>query len=136
MKKYFYSEDSERQGPFLLEELETKNIKEETLIWFEGLDDWTQAKYIIELHDFFALSPPPITTEEIINTKRKTIRVGIKEPSQVWIVVGFIFALLGGFIGIGIGSNYAFGKYDNRTKTIGWVMLVIGVISMGIWKSI
>ena len=136
MKKYFFSNGSEKQGPFLLEELKNKNINEETLIWFEGLEDWTPAKHIIELNEFFELCPPPIIIEGINESKRKIIRVGIKEPSQVWIVMGFIFALLGGFIGIIMGLNYAYGKYDNRTKNIGWIMAVVGFFSMSIWKAL
>lgn len=136
MKKYFYADDSVKEGPFSLEEIKNKNIKEETLIWFEGLNDWTQAKYVIELHEIFELRPPPIIKGEIKKTKQKIIQVGLKEPSQIWIFLGFIFALLGGFIGIGMGFHYAFGKYDQSTKTTGWIMAVIGMISLSIWKSI
>jgi len=49
---------------------------------------------------------------------------------------GFIFSFLGGWGGIAIGFNYAFGKYKKETKTLGWVMALIGFFSMAIWKSI
>ncbi len=38
MKKYFYTNGKEQFGAFSLEELKDKNITQETLIWFKGLD--------------------------------------------------------------------------------------------------
>jgi len=38
MKKYFYSNGQEKEGPLTLEELKEKNIKPESLIWHEGLE--------------------------------------------------------------------------------------------------
>jgi curved DNA-binding protein CbpA len=58
-----------------------------------------------------------------------------KEASQGWIIAGFVFAILGGWGGIAVGANYAFGNYKKGTKIIGWVMLIIGAISRGIWQS-
>ena len=52
MKKYFYSNGSTKDGPFTLEELKygpkSSDINDSTLIWFEGLDDWTPVKEIEE----------------------------------------------------------------------------------------
>jgi hypothetical protein len=48
-----------------------------------------------------------------------------KKGDPLWITVGFVFALLGGAVGLGFGANYAWGNYDKRTKTIGWIMFVI-----------
>tara|TARA_B100000780_G_C21074987_1_gene432727 strand:+ start:784 stop:1188 length:405 start_codon:yes stop_codon:yes gene_type:complete len=56
--------------------------------------------------------------------------------SDGWIIAGFIFAFLGGFLGIAIGSNYAFGNYKKSTKNLGWVMLIMSVFSITILKSI
>lgn len=62
MKKYFYSDGKEKNGPFSFEELKDKNITEETLIWFEGLDRWTSAKYIKEIEEILEVSPPPLNS--------------------------------------------------------------------------
>jgi hypothetical protein len=64
MKKYFYSDGKEKQGPFSFEELKNENITRETLIWFEGLEDWIPAKNIKELEEILQLIPPPIPTKE------------------------------------------------------------------------
>lgn len=56
MIKYFYS-DGRKKGPVTLEQLKKKNIQKETLIWYEGLDDWKPAKEIRELDEIFELNP-------------------------------------------------------------------------------
>ncbi len=74
--------------------------------------------------------------EELKNKSKDLKEINTyKEASQGWIIAGFIFSILGGWGGIALGSNYAFGNYKKDTKVIGWVMLILGVISMGIWKS-
>lgn len=60
MKKYFYSNGSEKQGPLSFEELKNENISPETLIWFEGLENWKPAKDIKLFDEIFRFLPPPI----------------------------------------------------------------------------
>jgi len=65
MKKYFYSDGKEKFGPFSFEELKSENITKDTLIWFEGLEDWKPAKDIGELEEILKLIPPPIIPEKL-----------------------------------------------------------------------
>ncbi|MDC8001533.1 GYF domain-containing protein [Aequorivita todarodis] len=151
MKKYFYSNDNQKNGPYTFEELKNENIKKETLIWYEGLDDWTKAGDLNEMIPILELNPPSfseikqdseliekpeIQFEEKNQTFKKVETLGLKKASQGWIIAGFIFSFLGGFLGIAIGFNYAFGNYKKETKTLGWVMAVIGIFSLAIWKSL
>ena len=53
MKKYFYSNGQEKEGPVTLEELKQKDIQPKTLIWHEGLDDWKEAESVEELKEIF-----------------------------------------------------------------------------------
>lgn len=64
MKKYFYSNGQEKNGPFSFEELKNEEINPDTLIWHEGLTDWTAAKYILELEEILQLSPPPLNISD------------------------------------------------------------------------
>lgn len=66
MKKYFYSNGQEKEGPVTLEELKQKDIQPKTLIWHEGLDDWKEAESVEELRELFELSPPPLDTEDTL----------------------------------------------------------------------
>jgi len=58
MKKYFYSNDNQKNGPYSFEELQNENIKKETLIWYEGMDDWTKASDLDEMTPILELKPP------------------------------------------------------------------------------
>ncbi len=61
--KYFYTKGEIKYGPFSLEELVNQNIGPQTLIWFDGLDDWKEAESFDELKETFESSPPPPDTE-------------------------------------------------------------------------
>jgi len=63
-------------------------------------------------------------------------KTNLKEASNGWIITGFVFAFLGGIIGVGFGVNYAFGNYDKSTKNKGWVMIVLGVAIGVIWRTV
>ena len=63
MKRYFYTDGTNKFGPFSLIELSEKNINEQTLIWFHGLSEWSPARNFPELYDVIVSSPPPITTQ-------------------------------------------------------------------------
>ncbi len=60
MKKYFYSNTDEKHGPLSFDELKNENIKNDTMIWLEGLEDWTPASEIEEMKPILELKPPPI----------------------------------------------------------------------------
>jgi hypothetical protein len=60
MKKYFYIKDEKELGPFELEELKSEHIKRDTLVWFQGIKDWTKASDVSELDELFIYLPPPL----------------------------------------------------------------------------
>jgi hypothetical protein len=170
MKKYFHSDGKEKHGPVSLDQLQQENIGKDTLIWFEGLDDWTPASEVEELRPILELRPPPLIAVEsnVVLEKNLDVEVesvfpkahsvwkelekdregeveslappsptniGLKKASQGWIIAGFVFSVLGGWLGIVMGFNYAFGRYDQDTKTLGWVMAVVGFISIILWRT-
>ncbi len=59
MKEYFHLLNDQQLGPVSIEELKKKNIKKDTLIWAEGMDDWKPAAQLPELKDMFKVVPPP-----------------------------------------------------------------------------
>lgn len=66
MKNYYIHNGTEQQGPFNIDELKSKNITPETMVWYEGLENWQQANVIVELKDLFKSIPPPIQTAKPI----------------------------------------------------------------------
>lgn len=77
--EYFIHNGKEQLGPFTLSELKSKNIKGNTLIWNNTLEDWVQAKELKELSDILEnnfIQPPPIKQVKVNNNKQKS-KVGI-----------------------------------------------------------
>ncbi|WP_086030256.1 DUF4339 domain-containing protein [Tenacibaculum holothuriorum] len=95
MKKYYIIENNEKKGPFSIEELREFEISFDTLIWTEGLNDWTEAKGIDELKAFLSKIPPPLpkSKKRKINTSKKTVNYSKR------IFIGLILGVC--FFGIG-----------------------------------
>ncbi len=65
MKQYYYSDGIEKYGPFTIEDLTSHDIKGETLVWTEGMDDWKPAREISSISMLFDLSsPPPVSSPQ------------------------------------------------------------------------
>lgn len=60
MSFYFIHTASGQEGPLSLEQLKTKNITKDTLVWREGLDQWAKAGTLTELKELFIVVPPPL----------------------------------------------------------------------------
>jgi len=60
MKKYFIEIEGGQSEAFTLDELKDKKLLKTTLVWYEGLEDWTQAGAIAELDFLFVSVPPPL----------------------------------------------------------------------------
>ena len=63
--KYFIVENNKQSGPFSIYELKDKGITSETLVWGEGMTDWTPAWKVDELRAFLfntkdTSTPPPL----------------------------------------------------------------------------
>ena len=60
MTQFYYEQNGQRLGPILIEDIKHLQISGETLIWFEGLSEWTKAKEISDLADYLKKIPPPL----------------------------------------------------------------------------
>lgn len=77
-KKYFIAEDGEQKGPFSINELKEMSISKTTLIWKEGLDDWTEAGRIEKLQISLKSTPPKLPENLQKKTKNeKTLNVNL-----------------------------------------------------------
>ena len=112
MKKYFYSDGTNKFGPFSLEELREKNITRETLVWFQGLSEWLPASNFSELNDVFAPSPPPINGTD---TSRSNVvnNTHHQQPPKTWLVES-IRATLFCCLRLGIVGIVNATKVENR----------------------
>lgn len=65
MKKYFYTNGTDKIGPFTLEELKEQNLSRTTMVWFYGLDNWKPLSEIEELNSLTNSIPPPLKNSEL-----------------------------------------------------------------------
>jgi uncharacterized RDD family membrane protein YckC len=72
-QNYYIAINGQQQGPFTLDELRTKSIQRDTLVWTEGLDNWTKAEYLPFLKDELRAVPPPLPQLEVKSTTFQAI---------------------------------------------------------------
>lgn len=72
MKRYFYILDGKRIGPLSFEQIKATDISEETLVWYEGLENWQPAG---ELEEFIYLSVPLEETKPVVEDSIDSIEV-------------------------------------------------------------
>lgn len=75
MKHYYYADNDQQLGPFTIEELRTKRLKKSTLVWTEGMQDWTTANEIEELKDILISEPPPLPKKATATPTVETIQI-------------------------------------------------------------
>ena len=71
IRYYFYILNSEKFGPFTMDELKTKRITNDILVWSDGYENWLPSVEIEELKPFVIPSPPKSPDEKVIEEKKK-----------------------------------------------------------------
>jgi len=79
MKNYYYAENNQQFGPFLIQELSSKRLKKNTLIWTDGMQDWEPADNIKELKEYLVSDPPPLPRKITIISPIRIISINKKE---------------------------------------------------------
>lgn len=59
MTQFFIHDGQNEKGPLDIEQLKKEQLKKDTPIWYEGLDNWTTAGEVEELKNFFVSKPTP-----------------------------------------------------------------------------
>lgn len=74
MKEYFYLTGKDQNGPFTIEELKSKGLTSETLVWFDGIENWKKIKDLPELVNIINIKkvPPPPPVDGIENNVTRT----------------------------------------------------------------
>lgn len=89
MQKYFYTDGTNRYGPFTLEELLEKNITRDTNVWFQGLDEWKPAGDVSELSQYLELIPPPVSS----GLEQNNDKINYQKPPKTWLVESILVTL-------------------------------------------
>lgn len=134
--EYYIVLNGVKEGPFTLEELKLKGVRETTLVWSSGLPDWVQANALPEVMEVVTTNPTPQPIPEASQAYNQT-----EQPRQeayntqesippmpedyvqkniIAAVVGFmccgligaIFAVLGYLSGNEVKRLYVLGQYE------------------------
>ena len=80
MKQYYISNSGKEEGPFSLKELENQKITNDTLVWYDGLEDWKAASELEDLNELLKPKPKveepktkPVTRNKTITKRKKTV---------------------------------------------------------------
>lgn len=113
---YYIVRNGIQEGPFTTEELRTKQITPETMVWTEGMTDWQPARQIPELSELLATIPP--TFEGSSTDTQAPQSMNTMPPSYlVWsILVTILCCLPGGIISIiyaaQVSSKFRMNDYE------------------------
>ena len=81
MKYYYYANNDQQFGPFTLDELKVKRLKKSTLVWTDGLQNWTTADSFDELKNFIISEPPPLPTNRKTSKIDNLVKIESKDLS-------------------------------------------------------
>lgn len=66
-KQYYVAVGGHQTGPYttteMVEKMQIGEVTRESLVWRQGIGDWTPADSLDELRDKFATLPPPLPGE-------------------------------------------------------------------------
>ena len=70
MKEYYIAISDKKEGPLSLNDLKTKKLTKDTLVWYDGLEDWVNASEVNELKDLLK-SENSILLKKVKSSKYK-----------------------------------------------------------------
>jgi len=79
MRKYFFVINDNKCGPYSVLDLQSIDFDKNTLVWHNGLIDWTKAENIKELSTLLEETPPLVPTK----TENSTQSIKLEAPIDV-----------------------------------------------------
>lgn len=117
MQKFYIHKNNQPHGPFSVLQLKEENISHNTMVWFEGADDWEEAHKIGELSEVFKSVPPPFAPRgNSIPPLQQNVSHRSKNASEKYSILIVIAVLLIGGLGVYIYSNQM--QQDSIRSTI------------------
>lgn len=90
MEQYYYTDGTERYGPFTIEQLRERNLTGSTLVWKEGMADWLPASQVTELQSL--LTPADSFSAPAVPSFANTTTPGL--PPKNWLVESILVTIL------------------------------------------
>jgi preprotein translocase subunit SecG len=108
MRTYYINNGNENGGPFKLEELKNQQIKENTLVWYQGMDEWKHASDLEDFKPFFTDTLAPVqqsaSSPEVEVTTTSQIIFGLKK-SYFFLALAFLAIIIAVAVLTMIGNN-------------------------------
>ncbi len=86
MTQYYLHLNNKQEGPFSLDELKKMSITQETLVWYEGSEEWKNAGVVNELKILFKSIPPQIPISSENNEALKNVKTPNKTALKKWLL--------------------------------------------------
>ncbi len=118
MKKYFYLKNEQQIGPFSYDELWNQKISPKTMVWYEGMKEWQQARTIPEFANWFPKQPaaqkrPQQKIRKPHQPSRPVRNQPVKRKKSYRGIIGLVVFLAG------IAAIYYFWSQGNSGKQSG-----------------
>jgi hypothetical protein len=115
MNQYYLHDGHIQTGPFSVEELKKQLVKPSTLVWYEGIGEWTKAGELEELKGLFKAGPPPIPSPSKPAPARSVSRPATEKKSFDWKALRWaVGVVLIVYVGFAICQKQAEGKTSIR----------------------
>ena len=127
MTQYYYTDGTNKFGPMSLDELKTKGLTADTLVWYEGMDNWIAASQVPELSSMFGVNvPPPVASTSNQPPQQPAFNQASAPiaPPKTWLVESILVTLFCcmpfGIVGIihasKVESQFNVGNYEAAQK--------------------
>jgi hypothetical protein len=136
---YFISKSNKKEGPFSLEEVLKLNLTDDTLVWKEGMTDWSAPSQLPELAQHVIKTPPPLPVDvqkkkeqEWLEEKRNKASKIILSNSLTGLIIGLLLAGLATIGGASGGSSalpvYLTHEERNNPALLFWHFLPLSLL--------
>ncbi len=144
--QFYIVSEGNQKGPYSFDELKNLNLKRDSLVWHEGMENWKKAESVDLLKELFKTMPPPIPSEES-KTKQTTpppipdttkasekyfgYELALKQERFFALIIEALILLIPYLLIIGDSDAYSF------TSIIGGTLFsaICGAIFYPIWSS-
>lgn len=113
---YYIIKDNRRQGPYSIEYLRETGLTQDTKVWREGLDGWTDAAEVAEVAEFaLPAAPPPVDAPQDSKaeaTRPPMPKTWLAESIVVTLLCCIVFGVIAIVYSSQVESNYLQGNYE------------------------
>jgi hypothetical protein len=165
-RMYFYIDSrNQRQGPVQANQLPMFGVTLNTYVWTEGMKDWDMVKNVRDLASVFPIPVEkehvnPIPSDNTSKSSNNQMGTQVDEVIEVpkyeeksaigWLIAIYIFAALGGFLGIVFGISTYMAKekvynpllgdyekvprYKKMHRTLALIGALLSIVSIIVWQ--